>query len=276
MTVSLPTTIRTAGPNDAGAITTLVHDAYSKWVPVIGREPLPMRVDYKSALAEYRFDLLTRGDQLLGIIATVTRADHLWIENIAVAPPEQGKGHGSTLLRHAEVLARAAGKPYIRLLTNGAFADNIALYKRHGFVVTATEPFMGGSTIHMAHTIDPAGWAMAQPVARQLDAYNAKDIERFMEPWAVDCRYYAFPDTLLASGAAEIRARHVERFQEPDLFGRLISRTVVGNLVADHETVTRNFPEGKGEVDVLCLYEVAEGKIVKAWFKMGEKRILAP
>lgn len=112
------------------------------------------------------------------------------------------------------------------------------------------------------------------PVAHQLDAYNAKDIERFMEPWAGDCLYYAFPDTLLARGTAEIRARHVERFKEPDLFGRLISRTLVGNLVADHETVTRNFPEGKGEVDVLCLYEVADGKIVKAWFKMGEKRLL--
>lgn len=139
--------------------------------------------------------------------------------------------------------------------------------------ITATEPFMGGNTIHMARTLDPADWEIAQPVARQLDAYNAKDIERFMEPWAADCLYYAFPDTLLASGAAEIRARHVERFKEPDLMGRLISRTLVGNIVADHETVTRNFPEGKGEVDVLCLYEVAEGKIVKAWFKIGEKRL---
>lgn len=112
------------------------------------------------------------------------------------------------------------------------------------------------------------------PVERQLDAYNARDIDAFMLWWAEDCQYYAFPNTLLASSAAEIRARHVERFREPDLHGKLIQRACVGNLVMDHEVVTRNFPDGKGEVDVICLYEVSEGKIVKAWFKLGEPRIL--
>lgn len=112
------------------------------------------------------------------------------------------------------------------------------------------------------------------PVERQLEAYNARDIDAFMHWWAEDCQYYAFPNTLLASNGDEIRARHVERFREPDLYGHLIHRACVGNLVMDHEVVTRNFPEGKGEVDVLCLYEVSDGKIAKAWFKLSEPRIL--
>jgi len=81
---------------------------------------------------------------------------------------------------------------------------------------------------------------------------------------------------LLAANVAEIRARHVERFKEPDLHGELLSRIVVGNVVVDHETVTRTFPEGKGEVDVICIYEIEHGKIAKAWFKMGERRLCAP
>ena len=113
------------------------------------------------------------------------------------------------------------------------------------------------------------------PVKMQLDAYNARDIETFMPWWADDCQYYAFPSTLLASSAAEIRERHVERFKEPDLHGRLLNRIVLGNMVIDHETVTRNFPEGKGELDVVCIYEVEHGKIAKAWFKMGERRLLS-
>lgn len=112
-----------------------------------------------------------------------------------------------------------------------------------------------------------------RPVAGQLAAYNAKDIDAFMAWWADDCRYYAFPDTLLAEGAEAVRARHVERFREPCLHGTLHTRIVVGNLVVDHETVTRNFPEGVGEIDVVCLYEVAGGKIAAAWFKMGERRL---
>jgi hypothetical protein len=48
----------------------------------------------------------------------------------------------------------------------------------------------------------------------------------------------------------------------------------VGNLVIDQEVVTRSFPEGPGEVDVIAIYEVEKGKISKAWFKMGEPRLL--
>jgi hypothetical protein len=113
----------------------------------------------------------------------------------------------------------------------------------------------------------------AYPVRMQLDAYNARDIDGFMRWWAEDCEYYAFPATLLAKGAAEIRARHVERFREPDLHGALLTRIVVGNVVVDHETVQRNFPEGRGEVDVICIYEIEGGKIAKAWFRMGERRL---
>jgi putative hydrolase of HD superfamily len=114
------------------------------------------------------------------------------------------------------------------------------------------------------------------PVQKQLEAYNARDIDAFMPWWADDCQYYAFPNTLLAGSAAEIRERHIERFKEPDLFGKLLARIIVGNVVFDHETVTRTFPEGKGEVDVVCIYEVENSKIVKAWFKMNEPRFLSP
>jgi len=52
-------TLRTADEADVDAIRTLTREAYAKWVPVIGREPLPMRVDYAAAIKEHRFDLLS-------------------------------------------------------------------------------------------------------------------------------------------------------------------------------------------------------------------------
>ncbi len=112
-------------------------------------------------------------------------------------------------------------------------------------------------------------------VQGQMDAYNARDLDAFMQWWAEDCRYYAFPDQLLAEGAAAIRERHRIRFQEPNLHGRLIQRLSLGNVVIDQEVVTRTFPDGPGELEVICLYEVEDGKIAKAWFKMGAPRPLA-
>ena len=111
------------------------------------------------------------------------------------------------------------------------------------------------------------------PVQKQLDAYNARDIDAFMEWWSDDCEYYEFPARLLASGAAQIRERHVTRFKEANLFGKLIRRSVVDNLVVDQEVVTRTLADGIGEVDVLAIYQRENGKIAKAWFKMGSPRL---
>lgn len=72
-----------------------------------------------------------------------------------------------------------------------------------------------------------------------------------------------------------MRSRFLTRFSEPDLQARLLSRTVMGNLVVDFELITRNFPEGRGTVEMQCVYEVADGRIRTASFALGEKRLCA-
>lgn len=144
---------RPAKAADVDAITRLVRDAYAKWVPVIGREPLPMTVDYAAAEKEHDIDLAFAGDTLVGLIETMARADHLWIENVAVAPAQQGRGYGVGLLAHAEETARASGLAEIRLLTNEAFASNVGLYLKVGYVIDRTEPFRGGTTVYMSKRI---------------------------------------------------------------------------------------------------------------------------
>ena len=149
------TEIRSAGPQDASAIRELTRAAYAGWVPVIGREPLPMTADYERALREHAFDLLFADGRMVALIETRLEPDHLWIENVAVSPDHQGKGYGRRLLALAERKAAEAGLRTIRLLTNGAFAANIALYLRLGYVISKREPFMGGVTVHMSKTVGP-------------------------------------------------------------------------------------------------------------------------
>lgn len=140
----------TATPADALTIRDLVRTAYARWVPIIGREPRPMLVDYALAVVSHRIDLLHDGVDLIGLIETDLREDHLWIENVAVDPARQGQGHGRRLLDHAETLANRAGRREMRLLTNAAFASNVALYQGIGFAETLREPFMGGTTLYMS------------------------------------------------------------------------------------------------------------------------------
>ena len=110
-------------------------------------------------------------------------------------------------------------------------------------------------------------------VQAQLDAYNARDLDALMATYAPDAQQFALHGALLAEGHAQIRPRYEARFVEPDLQARLLSRTVMGNIVTDLEVVTRNFPEGKGTVEMLCVYEVIDGRIARASFATGETRL---
>jgi GNAT superfamily N-acetyltransferase len=141
--------IRGASPSDAAAIRALTRAAYAKWVPLIGREPLPMLADYDRALREHQIDLLFVDAQLSGLIEAKVEKDHLFIVNVAVAPSRQGRGYGRRLLGHAEALAASLGLSEARLTTNKQFAENIALYLRLGYAIDREEPFMGGVMTHM-------------------------------------------------------------------------------------------------------------------------------
>jgi GNAT superfamily N-acetyltransferase len=136
---------RTAGPQDVDAIRALTRAAYAKWVPLIGREPMPMQADPAEAVRLHRVDLL-EDEGLLGLVEVHLAPDHLWVENLCVRPDLQGRGIGPRLLSHAETLAAGAGLPRLRLLTNPAFTGNVAFYQRHGFTGERTEPFREGFT----------------------------------------------------------------------------------------------------------------------------------
>ena len=68
----------------------------------------------------------------------------------------------------------------------------------------------------------------------------------------------------------------VERFKEPDLKATVLNRTVHDNVVIDHELVIRNFPEGIGSVEMLCIYTVESGYIKRAIFKVFNKQLARP
>jgi hypothetical protein len=111
-------------------------------------------------------------------------------------------------------------------------------------------------------------------VQRQLDAYNAKNLDAWLDTYATDAKQFELGGALLAQGRAAIRERSAARFEEPNLHAQLIRREVFGNVVIDHEDVTRTFPEGPGRMELVCVYVVEEGLIQSASFAFGPKQLL--
>ena len=114
-------------------------------------------------------------------------------------------------------------------------------------------------------------------VQRQLEAYNACDVEALLQIYTEDAELYGHPSTLLAKGSAALRERFTTRFLEPNLNAKLLNRIVMGNTVIDHELIARNFPEGSGTLEMVMIYEVnTAGRIARAWAMSGEKRLDSP
>lgn len=130
--------IRPATAADVADITDVVKTAYAPYVSRIGRKPAPMTVDYRTVVAATdQAWVLIDDAELVGLIVTIVQSDHLLIENVAVSPAAQGRGHGRLLLCYAEQLARERCLPQTRLYTNAAMTENLAFYPRMGYVEVA-------------------------------------------------------------------------------------------------------------------------------------------
>jgi hypothetical protein len=103
------------------------------------------------------------------------------------------------------------------------------------------------------------------PVQRQLDAYNAHDLERFLAEYTDDVRVFRPPATEPVLSGKKAFGEHYakNRFTLPDLHANLVNRIVSGNIVVDHEEVT-----GLSEPNLaaVAVYEVVGGKIRTVWF----------
>lgn len=133
-----PASVRPATVADVPDIEQIVNDAYTPYISRIGRAPAPMTVDYQRLVATTsNASVLVENSSIVGVIVTIAEPDHLMIENVAVASTAQGRGHGRTLLEHAEQQARALGLPQVRLYTNAAMTENLTLYPRIGYVEVA-------------------------------------------------------------------------------------------------------------------------------------------
>ncbi len=133
---------------DVGVVTALTRAAYGPWVALIGREPLPMVVDYAEAVSDHQIDLWCEQGVVQALIELVPMTDHLLVENVAVGPEHQGRGLGRVLMARAEAVARSLGLSEIRLYTNAAFARNLEFYLSLGYTETHRLPFRSGQMVY--------------------------------------------------------------------------------------------------------------------------------
>lgn len=99
----------------------------------------------------------------------------------------------------------------------------------------------------------------------QLDAYNNRDIDAFIQPYSDDVKVYQFPDKLLYEGKGTLRDQYARYFgMTPDLHATLVNRIIQGNTVIDQEEVTR--VTGEEPAKAIAIYKIKNNKIAEVYF----------
>ena len=110
-----------------------------------------------------------------------------------------------------------------------------------------------------------------QVVARQIEAYNAHDVEAFVATYGEDLELSELPSVRpAAKGKATLKADYGRIFKEnPDLHASAKDQILSGPWVIHREKVT-GLAGRKEPVEVVVVYQVKEGLIRKVWFLAGE------
>jgi len=100
-------------------------------------------------------------------------------------------------------------------------------------------------------------------VDAQVDAYFARDLERFVACYASDVVITNAAGEVLATGHEGLREMYGRLFENsPQLAGRVVDRIVVGTFVADHEEIEGfNLPDMPASIEAIAVYQVIEEKI---------------
>ncbi|NWC96170.1 MULTISPECIES: GNAT family N-acetyltransferase [unclassified Pseudomonas] len=149
----MPILIRPATVDDIAAIEAIVHAAYSPYIERIGRKPGPMLDDYRQQVAAARVHVLDSAGQVHGFVVLIPHDEYLLLDNLAVAPRAQGLGYGRLLLEFTE---QQAHQGLVRLYTNEAMTENIALYTRKGYVETHRAEENGLRRVYMQKDLTAA------------------------------------------------------------------------------------------------------------------------
>jgi ribosomal protein S18 acetylase RimI-like enzyme len=129
--------IRRAGPEEAPAIETVLHESFIEFKPLytdggfsattLGADQVLVR------MREGPVWVALRGGTVLGTVAAVAKDDSVYIRGMAVLPAARGSGCGTMLLRQVEIWACSEGFTRMSLSTTPFLDSAIRLYENFGF-----------------------------------------------------------------------------------------------------------------------------------------------
>ena len=264
--------LRTSDPKQLGSLLDLKREANidfaNRYKMMINSEA---RIDAASKTTEIMLANLKLLNEAGVTIATGTDAGNI------------GTMHASSYLAELKAMQKG-GMSNWQILTastlNGAKVldkqnefGTVTKGKKANLVLLDANPIEALDNITQIHRVINKGVAFkpadllqdtpADLAQRQLNAYNHRDIEGFLEPYAEDVEVYTYPSTLQFRGKDIMRKSYASMFENtPNLYCELKNRIVQGNTVIDQERVQF----GERILEAIAIYHIENGKIQRVYF----------
>ena len=105
----------------------------------------------------------------------------------------------------------------------------------------------------------------AAVVQRQVEAYNNRDLNRFVSTYSETIAIFRMPSAEPSiSGKGQLADFYsTQRFNFPGLRAEIVNRIVLGDKVIDHERIwgVRDTP-----IEIAAIYQVGGALIERVWF----------
>jgi len=110
-----------------------------------------------------------------------------------------------------------------------------------------------------------SGLTPVEVVQAQFEAYNARDLERFLSFYAPEVQISTLwrDSTEVVKNRDEMRRRYASMPRRKAIRAQVLSRMIAGRYVIDYERVVR---PGREPDDAVAIFEVDAGLIRRVWF----------
>jgi imidazolonepropionase-like amidohydrolase len=196
-----------------------------------------------------------------------------------------GTPHGPALSREVELMREAGLTPQeiLRTATAGGARlmgrddlGRIAKGMQADLLVLNANPLDDVQHLFDLHRVVKAGRVYTpgeilprtneETLMQQVNAYNARDLDAFVDVYADSVAIYASPDSLLLRGKDAARQRYRERFQSPGLHSEILNRMSLGRTAIHRERVT-GIETADGPVNAIAVYTFnADGQVARVDF----------
>jgi len=146
--------IRLAAINDLDDIKSCIHNAFIKYVPMLGGRPSVMDTDFLPFIEKNQLFVATIDNAIVATSVITSSDTYFLMKHVAVDEMHQKQGIGKKLVSFAEKMALKKSASSLHIYTNAALPELVTYWSEIGFKESKQIPENGHVIVYMTKALN--------------------------------------------------------------------------------------------------------------------------